>query len=371
MKERVAFSTATTGTGTITVGAAESGYRAFDSGDDGLSFDVVIVDGVAWEVSHDCEYTHSGTALTRGTLIDSSTGARLSLTGSAKVYHTLTAARMETHDHSGGDGGQIAYGSLAGAPAIGVRNTIRNSNFGVNQRGVSGTVILSAGQYGHDGWKAGAGGCTYTFSASGGVTTLTISAGTLVQVVLAEDLQAGTYYLSWAGTAQARINGGAYGASGISNSEAGGVNSTVEFGTGTVSKVQYEKDFVTPYLPVSQVMDVLACQRVFVRFTGAATDNLVVSGIANNDTKAACTFQFPIEMRSKPTAISQTGVAADYEVNYRAAATLCSSVPTFSAATTRTAKVNFWVPSSTLVAGEAALARLSVSNAYIDFSVEP
>lgn len=92
-KNRVGVASATTGTGTLTLGAAESGYQGFAAGDDGKYFDVVIEDGTAWEVARGCLYTHSGTTLTRGTREDSSTGAVLSLTGAAKVYVTSTAYR--------------------------------------------------------------------------------------------------------------------------------------------------------------------------------------------------------------------------------------------------------------------------------------
>ena len=100
-KNRVGVASATTGTGTLTLGAAESGYQGFVSGDDGKYFDVVIEDGTAWEVARECLYTHSGTTLTRGTREDSSTGAVLSLTGAAKVYVTETADRLNTSRKTG------------------------------------------------------------------------------------------------------------------------------------------------------------------------------------------------------------------------------------------------------------------------------
>jgi len=78
--------------GALTVSAASVGYRTFASGDDGLSFDVSIVDGADWEIRTGCIYTHSGTTLSRGTLADSSTGAAISLTSSALATDAATAA---------------------------------------------------------------------------------------------------------------------------------------------------------------------------------------------------------------------------------------------------------------------------------------
>src|SRR4249920_3929047 len=59
-----------------------------------------------------------------------------------------------------------------------------NGGFAINQRTyVSGTA-LAASAFGHDRWKAGSGGGTYTFAAGSGPSrTITITAGTLQQIV--------------------------------------------------------------------------------------------------------------------------------------------------------------------------------------------
>lgn len=146
----------------------------------------------------------------------------------------------------------------------GFKNLLINSNFAVNQRGVSGTVTLAAGAYGHDRWKAGSGGCTYTFSSTGGITTLTISSGTLMQVVEGANLRFGTNTLSWVGSAQGRIGSGSYGASGVTASVAGGSNLSVEFGVGTVSTPQFERG-ETPssyeFRPIATELSL--CQRYY------------------------------------------------------------------------------------------------------------
>jgi hypothetical protein len=114
-KNRIGVATATTGTGTLTLGAAESSYKTFVAGDDGKYFDIVIEDGTAWEVARDCLYTHSGTTLTRGTLEESSTGSVLSLTGAAKAYVTNTATRIDSVVNSTGSitpGGRLTLESL-------------------------------------------------------------------------------------------------------------------------------------------------------------------------------------------------------------------------------------------------------------------
>jgi hypothetical protein len=314
---RAKMTTATTGTGTITLGAAVPGYQTFAAAGvaDGDVVRYVIEDNNDWEIGTGT-YTASGTTLSRTVTESSNSGNALNLSGAARVFVSATAADVQTSVKiTGGtiDGASVgsttpaagAFTTLAlggtavtataaelnildgvtataaqinRAAELSARNAIINGNFGINQRGVSGTVTLAAGAYGHDRWKAGASGCTYTFATSGNVTTLTISAGSLIQVIEGINLFDGTYVLSWTGTAQGKIGAGSFGNSGITGSVTGGTNLNIEFGTGTVSLVQFEQGTIaTPFEHRSFGQELALCQRYFE--SGGALTFIVVSNV--------------------------------------------------------------------------------------------
>lgn len=186
-----------------------------------------------------------------------------------------------------GSGPVAGINSINGGP-LSVRNKIINGNFDINQRAVSGTVTLAAGVYGHDRFKAGAGGCTYTFATALNVTTLTITAGTLVQVIEGLNLTSGTYTLSWTGTATARIDAGAYSGSGVTGTAVGGTNQSIEFATGTVSMVQYEFGSVaTPFEHRPYGMELGLCCRYFENVYATGIPSIQYANIATVQPKRA------------------------------------------------------------------------------------
>ena len=91
---RAKVSTATTGTGTITLGAAESGYQTFleagVSNADIVHYIIEDDNGASWEIGTGT-YTASGTTLTRTVSESSNSGSAITLTGSAVVFVGATA----------------------------------------------------------------------------------------------------------------------------------------------------------------------------------------------------------------------------------------------------------------------------------------
>ncbi|GJD70465.1 hypothetical protein [Methylobacterium gnaphalii] len=205
--------------------------------------------------------THNATSLKLPGLanIKTQAGDRCFVTTDASGNATVFA-------YSRADGSALSYAGRS--PSF--RNRIRNGDFSVNQRAVSGTVTLAAFARGHDGWQAGSGGCTYTFATSAGRTTITITAGSLYQTIEGALYlpEGGTYTLSWGGTAQGRIyqgSAGAYAGSPVTASGlTAGTNTVVEFSTGTVSLAQLEPgNAPTPFEYRDD--ELRRCQRYFER----------------------------------------------------------------------------------------------------------
>ena len=92
LKNRAYVATATTGTGTITLGSPVSGYQSFaDAGvTDGNSVRYTIEDGTNFEIGTGT-YTASGTTLSRTPSESSNSGSAINLSGSARVFITAAA----------------------------------------------------------------------------------------------------------------------------------------------------------------------------------------------------------------------------------------------------------------------------------------
>jgi hypothetical protein len=258
---------------------------------------------------------------------------------------------------------------------LGMKNKIIDGGFIVNQRGyVSGTA-LSAGSYGHDRWKAGAGGVTYTFTqgALGVSTAITITAGTVVQVIEGCNLpEGGTYVLSWTGTAQGRLNGGAYGASGTVTIAGwvAGTNLNVEFSTGTCGSVQLEKGSTATsfdYRPYGTELQL--CQRYYYRRLSTGTGRSI-STLQAYATSAAFgnIANLPVTMRATPTAA--VSAVSDFSLSIANSSAASFTAISLSNTTIDNIATGGVTGSSGLAAGNATNFVSANSTGWIDASAE-
>jgi len=225
--------------------------------------------------------------------------------GGAKTF--MSTVRTFLSDLLGTDSADKSAARAAlGLPtsSLGYRNKVVNGKFAVDSRAVASSGTLSAGQYLFDGWKAGASGCTYSFATSNNLTTLTISAGSMQQVIEGINLMSATYILTWMGTAQGKIAAGSYGASGVTGSVTGGTNTTIEFNTGTLTLVQFEEGTnATSFEHRSLTLEQLICARYLPVFSYAASEE-VGGGLMYSSTTGLLQVNFLVPTRVPVTAVT-------------------------------------------------------------------
>jgi hypothetical protein len=183
------------------------------------------------------------------------------------------------------------------APNVVGKNKLINGNFAINQRAyATGTATTGANQYTLDRWRVVTSGQSLAFSASGNGNQVTAPAGGVEQVVEGNNIEGGTYTLSWAGTATATVNGTAV-ANGATIALTAATNATVRFTGGTVSKAQLELGTVaTPFDMRLYPVELALCQRyyqtVFFDYTAYGTTG----------SNMTCGTVLPVPLRATGTA---------------------------------------------------------------------
>lgn len=86
---------------------------------------------------------------------------------------------------------------------------------------------------------------------------------------------------------------------------------------------------------------------------------------ATTNSYGQCEIKFPVHMRIAPTALGQTGTAANYNIFVAGASTACTSVPAFNSATVGDAAI-YWYATSGHTAGQAG----SFTGNYLAWDVE-
>lgn len=260
-------------------------------------------------------------------------------------------------------------------------NLVINGNFTINQRLYVSGANLTSGSYGFDRWKSNFTNTTLTFTSAPAGQSVTInSGGGLQQIVEQANVPAGTYTLSFSGTATARIyNSGAtppsYAASPIIFTADGLANVVVEFtasgSTKTLSKVKLELgSSATAFSYAGQTIqgELAACQRYFWRHNNDAVSaaNYAFGG-AYSSTQAFGYTRTPVTMRIAPTVTFQA--ASNYSNSSASGSNLANTVISASGGQTNGFSI-YTTVSSGLAAGDATAFTFAGANNYYEASAE-
>jgi len=193
---------------------------------------------------------------------------------------------------------------LNNAGQAGFRNRLINGGFSVNQRSYASGTALAANVYGHDRWKAGGSGLTYTLTQTYPVALITITAGSAMQVIEGAMIEGGSYTLSWTGTSTCRVSQSGTPALAASPIVATGFTAnalaTVECTTGTLGTVQLEPGTTASAFEVRPFGTELAlAQRYFEQFTAP----YLQSPSAGTMTVS---YSFKVQKRAVPTVVTVT-----------------------------------------------------------------
>lgn len=147
-------------------------------------------------------------------------------------------------------------------------------------------------------------------------------------------------------------------------------------GTWVIGNVQLEKSSIaTSFDYISYSAMLALCYRYYYKIGAGISNgfNTFGLGYVESSTSAKFIIPFPVSMRIPPTALEQSGTAANYAVRYtNVGFQNCSAVPTHDSGTYWTATFDFTVASG-LTGGQAIMGRTGNStgtNAYLAWSAE-
>jgi len=144
-------------------------------------------------------------------------------------------------------------------------------------------------------------------------------------------------------------------------------------GTWVIGEAQLEKSSTVvttfDYRPFGT--ELALCQRYYQKIQAqSATQNAFGTGFADTTTTAAMFIPFQVQMRTSPTALDQSGTAANYSIRSSGGGTTaCSAVPSFGNAGLDSISITLTVASG-LTTGQGVLGRSASTSAYLGWSAE-
>ena len=110
------------------------------------------------------------------------------------------------------------------------------------------------------------------------------------------------------------------------------------------------------------------CQRYHYKLTSPANSTPIAEGHNISTTAGRYFINFPVTMRTRPTALNSSGTASDWEI-YQAALTTCSVAPAFSAASVWGSQITATVASG-LTAGQGSTLYFRATATWLEWSAE-
>jgi hypothetical protein len=139
-----------------------------------------------------------------------------------------------------------------------------------------------------------------------------------------------------------------------------------------ITDVQLEVGPVaTPFEQRPIGMELALCQRYYYRLSFDATVSapFASSGFVETTTTAYASTPFPVTMRIAPTAVEQSGTAANYVVRGGGQTVTCSSVPTYQNTHPWGGRV-ILTTAAVLTVGQAIMGQFTTNAGYIGWSAE-
>lgn len=113
------------------------------------------------------------------------------------------------------------------------------------------------------------------------------------------------------------------------------------------------------------------CQRYYFKFLSVSSSSYFTTGWTESTTAANGVVNFPVQLRTNPTALEQSGTATDYRVVDLGSGIACNAVPSFVASQSANAALVRFSVASGLTAGRCVgLSANSSTAAFLAWSAE-
>ena len=129
-------------------------------------------------------------------------------------------------------------------------------------------------------------------------------------------------------------------------------------------------DTATSFEHRSYSEELARCQRYYYRISADSAGQGFGMGYQMTSSAAKILINFPVTMRTKPTALDTSGTASDYSVARTSTYEVCNVVPTFANATIYAGQVNTNQTQASISTGQSVLLRSHSANFFLGFSAD-